>query len=621
MLIFEGQIIISMRLLPLWLMAIFLPVLLPAQFTSDENQIPVLRCASPDIESAIQQDRTSGSVPRFAIPVAQNIQSLEEGRWAPNPNGGFTWELLIQSPGALAMIITSPGVAVSEGTFLEVKNKAGQVVEQFHGGNLRSNTPFTVGPVEGDHVYLSYHTLSSEPVPFSLGAVLHAFNNDYRPFREKDPEEMSSIGFAASLECHVNVNCITNSSIQSSKNSAVRMLMIFNEGAAWCSAALINNQRQDATPYILSAFHCQYGNSPQFENFSFFFSYEAPECQNPFLEPKQIKVTGSQLRAKWQNSDFLLLELTQSIPTLVNLTYAGWNRTANYKPAATFFLHHPQADIKKVSVDSHEAKIWIHPITWVTNGITTPGNHHYRVTFDRGTSEAGSSGGPLFDFFGRIVGQLHGGSADCSNNILNFGMFSKSWSGGGTPETRLSTWLDPDNTGVMTLNGLEIEGIRTHSVTGRIVTPTGNPIPNAEVSAGNDLVFTDFDGYFIFDSLLAGENYLITVQRDDVHAKGVTVTDVIIIRKYLLGTEQLSFYAQIAGDTNGSGSITISDIIQMRKVLIGMQPTFPRAPWSFLKDGPPPYNGSWSIPNLNADVLDINFVGIKIGDVNHSYAP
>lgn len=610
-----------MRLLPLWLLAIFIPLLLPAQFLSGENQIPVLRCASPNIEAAVQEDRVSGAVPRFAIPVAGDIQSMEEGRWVPGLNGGFTWEILIQSPGALAMIITSPGVLVSDGTFLEVKNKAGQVVEQFHQGNLLTNTAFTIGPVEGDQVYLSYHTPLSQPVPFTLSAVLHAFNTEYRPFREKDPEEMSGIGFASSLECHVNVNCITNASIQSSKNSAVRMLMIFNEGAAWCSAALINNQRQDQTPYILSAFHCQYGNTPQFQNFSFFFRYESPECQNPFLEPKQIKVTGSQLRAKWQNSDFLLLELTQSIPTLVDLTYAGWDRTLNYKPTATFFLHHPQADIKKVSVDSQEAKIWIHPITWVTNGITTPGSHHFRVTFDRGTSEPGSSGGPLFDFNGRIVGQLHGGSADCANNILNFGIFARSWNGGGTPDTRLSNWLDPDNTGVMTLNGLEIEGIQNHSVTGRVVTPTGNPIPNAEVSAGSIMVLTDMDGYFTFESLAAGENYEITIQRDDVHSKGVTVTDVIMLRKALLGTELLSYYAQIAADTNGSYTITISDLILMRKVLVGMEPKFPRAPWSFLKDGPPPSSGSWSITNLSADIMDINFIGVKIGDLNHSYAP
>lgn len=621
MLIFGGQIIISMRLITPWLAALLMPVFLSGQISEGEIQIPVLRCATPDIESAIRQDRASGSVPRFAIPTAQDIHSMEEGRWVALPSGGHVWELEILSPGATALIITSPGVPVSEGTFLEIKNKEGQVLEQFHSGNLNSNTPFTIGPIAGEQVILSYVTRSSKPSNFTLGAVFHAYNTDYRPFGEDDQEAMSSIGFASSLECQVNINCIANSAIQSSKNSAVRMMMVFNEGVSWCSAALINNQRQDQTPYILSAFHCQYGNTPQFENFSFFFSYESPDCQNPFIEPKQIKVTGSQLRAKWANSDFLLLELTQPIPKLVDLTYSGWDRTMNYKPVATYFIHHPLADIKKVSVDSHEAKIWIHPITWVTNGITTPGSHHYRLSFDRGTSEPGSSGGPLFDFFGRIVGQLHGGTADCVFNIMNFGLLSRSWTGGGTPETRLSSWLDPDNTGIMNLNGLEIEGIRSHSLTGRIVTPVGNPIPGAEVSAGNTTVLTDFDGYYTFDSLQAGENYQITVQRDDVHAKGLSVSDVILLRKALLGTEQLSFYAQIAGDTNGSGSITISDIILMRKVLIGMQPAFPRAPWTFMKDGPAPSGGSWSITNLNADIIDINFVGIKIGDVNHSYIP
>ncbi|HNU83421.1 MAG TPA: T9SS C-terminal target domain-containing protein, partial [Thermoanaerobaculia bacterium] len=60
------------------------------------------------------------------------------------------------------------------------------------------------------------------------------------------------------------------------------------------------------------------------------------------------------------------------------------------------------------------------------------------------TTEPGSSGSPLFDPNHRIVGQLHGGSAACGNNLSDYyGRFSVSWTGGGSNTSRLSNWLDP----------------------------------------------------------------------------------------------------------------------------------------------------------------------------------
>jgi hypothetical protein len=89
-------------------------------------------------------------------------------------------------------------------------------------------------------------------------------------------------------------------------------------------------------------------------------------------------------------------------------------------------------------------------------GNSVPGNGtHLRVSsWDEGTTEPGSSGCPLFDPDAHIVGQLHGGSADCGNALSDwFGLFSRSWSGGGSSTTRLSNWLDPCGTAPTTLDG------------------------------------------------------------------------------------------------------------------------------------------------------------------------
>ncbi len=76
----------------------------------------------------------------------------------------------------------------------------------------------------------------------------------------------------------------------------------------------------------------------------------------------------------------------------------------------------------------------------------------WRVIWNSGTTEGGSSGSPLFNQDHRIVGQLYGGNASCSNTSGhdNYGRFNISWNRG------LSDFLDPNNTGAMTTNTIAI---------------------------------------------------------------------------------------------------------------------------------------------------------------------
>jgi hypothetical protein len=88
-----------------------------------------------------------------------------------------------------------------------------------------------------------------------------------------------------------------------------------------------------------------------------------------------------------------------------------------------------------------------------------------------GVTEGGSSGSPLFDNAGHIIGNLTGGESSCDSANLDqpdyFGKFSYSWASCGADSTlQLRPWLDPDSTGVIVLEGhaVGIDDIKSENI-------------------------------------------------------------------------------------------------------------------------------------------------------------
>ncbi|HLP92782.1 MAG TPA: T9SS type A sorting domain-containing protein [Saprospiraceae bacterium] len=110
---------------------------------------------------------------------------------------------------------------------------------------------------------------------------------------------------------------------------------------------------------------------------------------------------------------------------------------------------------------------------------------------------------------------------------------------------------------------------------------------------------------------------------------GVTVLDLIKIKRYILGLENdLSPYQLLAADANKSGSITGFDLIELRKLLLGVYAQLPNTTsWRYVDAGfafPNPAN-PWqtSFPewvNIPNAVLDGNyqagFKAVKVGDLD-----
>ena len=135
------------------------------------------------------------------------------------------------------------------------------------------------------------------------------------------------------------------------------------------------------------------------------------------------------------------------------------------------------------------------------------------------------------------------------------------------------------------------------------------------------------DGQFAFAQTTQGGDYSVTPHRDDDADNGVTALDLVLITRHILGLDPLGTpYQMIAADANRSESITALDVVSIRRVILQLDNNFPNntswrfvdSDYAFTTNNPltESYPEVRSYNNLSADVLDADFVAVKIGDVN-----
>ena len=382
--------------------------------------------------------------------VDHNLQN--SGQWTTLANGDRIWRIRYYSEGAQTMNFLFSDYYMPKGAKVYLyNNERTDLLGAYDAQQNNEKRELGTWLVDGQDIWIEYY----EPAAVKGQGKLEVFKvvHGYRSVRNfKSPDNDLNSSGACNYDVDCNISDIN--ALKEINKKAVGLIIVSN--SSFCTGALINTTSNDGTPYFLTANHCTEDND--FSQWAFRFNWISP---NPVCgqnigstnnAPNYYQtLSGAELKARRAASDFCLVEITATISPAWDVVYAGWSRSET-PTSSTFGIHHPSGDIMKVSRDYNAPAIdnSFDEFMWEVS------------EWDLGVTEPGSSGSPLFDANGRIIGQLYGGSSECQGTVDNggadyYGRLGKSWDTGTTASTRLKDWLDPTNTNAQTVNYKEAD--------------------------------------------------------------------------------------------------------------------------------------------------------------------
>lgn len=384
------------------------------------------------------QDRREQGLPfRFAQNQDVSLTPDDSGTWETLPTGRSLWRLRVFSPDVLSLNLGFTRFWLPAGAHLLVYPGADQApVQVYDETDNAAHGQLWTGVLLTTEAVIELEVDSA--LRWQVELELTSIGRGYRLFGEEFSEK--------SGYCNIDVVCEEGDDWRDEIDTVAGYSF---GGSLFCTGYMINNVEQDGTPYFMTAYHCDVRPNLA-PSLVVYWNFQKPECRTGSGSLTEFQ-NGATVRAEYSVSDMSLLELDDLPDPSFNVKYAGWNRSAD-TPDSAVCIHHPSGDEKSISFEND-------PVTVTSySSDPSPGDGtHLRVgDWDLGTTEPGSSGSPLFDQNHHVVGQLHGGGAACGNNLPDwYGRFYTSWTGGGTPATQLSGWLDPQGTGAETVDTID----------------------------------------------------------------------------------------------------------------------------------------------------------------------
>lgn len=375
---------------------------------------------------------------QFAYPFEVNLTPENSGQWLQGENGFLVWKLTIRSVGAKSLNLIFEDFELQERERLFIYNmKENHILGAFTSINNLPHKKFAVLPVLGDEITVQYEIPEEDfnNKHFKISRVNHDYVGILKTGSRRPLDKTAGT-------CNIDINCDDWKSWDEVKNSVCR---VFVNGKEVCTGVLINNTAVNKKPYVLSQAHC-YDRKDYPQTTVYTFNYESPFCAPLDGDPSN-SISGAVMKAQHDSLDFALVELSMVPPPNFRSYYAGWDRAVEM-PTSSVSITHPWGDIKKVAFDNDS------PVISNFENLYTKSGFLKILRWEGGVTEAGSSGGPLFNPNKRVIGTLTGGQAACGNPVNDyFARFNMAWDYRADSTKQLKYWLDPLKSGTQMLEG------------------------------------------------------------------------------------------------------------------------------------------------------------------------
>lgn len=338
-------------------------------------------------------------------------RAVGPGAVRSEPGGGFTWTGVVESPGAAALRIRFASFFLPRNAELFLYNDQGEVFG-----------PYTERGVHGDGEFWS-HTLLGSRVTLQLSyngsdtaRALKAARFVIADIGRLDDRFLSAV-FGPSGEpeasnlCSFNADCVENVSavsipaaIQAAQAAVARIVFVSGAYLYLCSGGLIADTDTSGTrPLFLTANHCL-SKRNEARSLEAYFQFITPVGGS--CEVNAPRTLGASVLATGRRGDFTLLELDEQPPA--GSVLLGWSNAAVAFANGTplFRISHPRGAPQAYS--EHEIDV-----SRPTCQGWPRGERIYSTDL-LGATEGGSSGAPVLNAAGQIVGQLSGA---CGYNV------------------------------------------------------------------------------------------------------------------------------------------------------------------------------------------------------------
>ena len=457
----------------------------------NKSPLDIEEVTAPDLLALQKEDLEDSRLEkpyRVGVTVPVHFTLQNSGHTYRLIGGGQVWRLQIKCAGAQGIGLNFNSLRLPTGADLFVYTPDHKVIiGAITENEIPSKNGFATRPIPGEELIVEYFEPDErlENPQFEISEITYMYRS-FGSLKKNNPTASSSDN------CEVDINCHEGDNWQNQKKCVVKILTKVGSKNFYCTGSLLNNTSVDYSGLLLTAGHCakDNGSNPasasDLTKWIFYFNYEAQVCGEPPISLIEQTIVGAEKLAMADadtGSDFLLLKSLIEIPPKYYSFYCGWD-AVNETSLSGVGIHHPNGDVKKVSTYKTE----------LTSGSwdQTP-NTHWIVKWAEtvsgfGVTEGGSSGSPLFDEEGLIVGTLTGGESSCQNTVGEdlYGKVSYSWaSNGSLPAEQLKPWLDPESKGLIKIPGTfnEKYAAAEFSANTRVI-PVGNTVDFFDLSTG-----------------------------------------------------------------------------------------------------------------------------------------